>query len=106
MAALVRYRWPGNVRELRNVIERAMILATDATLHVALPEHHDEHAPAAPAPAAVATTLQQSERRQIEETLVQCGWRIRGEGGAAARLGLKPTTLESRMRKLGISRPG
>jgi transcriptional regulator with GAF, ATPase, and Fis domain len=99
MAALVRYRWPGNVRELRNVIERAMILATDATLHVALPESHDEHEPAVPA------TLSQSERRQIEETLVQCGWRIRGEGGAAARLGLKPTTLESRMRKLGIHRP-
>jgi transcriptional regulator with GAF, ATPase, and Fis domain len=106
MAAIVRYPWPGNVRELRNVLERAMILATDATLPVALPEHHDE--PASPAPgrtAASATTLEQSERRQIEETLVQCGWRIRGESGAAARLGLKPTTLESRMRKLGISRP-
>jgi transcriptional regulator with GAF, ATPase, and Fis domain len=101
MAALVRYPWPGNVRELRNVIERAMILATDATLQVTLPEHDDEREPAAP-----ATTLQQSERRQIEETLAQCGWRIRGEGGAAARLGIKPTTLESRMRKLGISRPG
>jgi transcriptional regulator with GAF, ATPase, and Fis domain len=106
MAALVRYPWPGNVRELRNVIERAMILATDATLNVALPAQQDENAPAACAPTAVATTLQQSERLQIEETLFLCGWRIRGEGGAAERLGLKPTTLESRMRKLGISRPG
>jgi transcriptional regulator with GAF, ATPase, and Fis domain len=99
MAALARYPWPGNVRELRNVLERAMILATGATLHVALPESQD-------APEPAAKTLQQSERRQIEETLAQCGWRIRGESGAAARLGLKPTTLESRMRKLGISRPG
>jgi transcriptional regulator of acetoin/glycerol metabolism len=101
MAALVRYRWPGNVRELRNVIERAMILATDSTLRVALPE-----APDMRAPAATATTLLESERRQIEAALAQCGWRIRGDAGAAARLGLKPSTLESRMRKLGISRPG
>ena len=107
MEALARYPWPGNVRELRNVIERAMILATGPTLHVALPEHHDEPESRTAASAQVPpATLEQSERRQIEETLAQCGWRIRGESGAAARLGLKPTTLESRMRKLGISRPG
>jgi transcriptional regulator with GAF, ATPase, and Fis domain len=100
MAALARYRWPGNVRELRNVIERAMILASDSTLRITLPETTDERAP-----APAAATLQDSERRHIEVTLAQCGWRIRGEGGAAARLGLKPSTLESRMRKLGISRP-
>jgi transcriptional regulator with GAF, ATPase, and Fis domain len=100
MAALTRYRWPGNVRELRNVIERAMILATDSTLRITLPETPD-----ARALAATVTTLQDSERRHIEGTLAQCGWRIRGESGAAARLGLKPSTLESRMRKLGISRP-
>jgi transcriptional regulator with GAF, ATPase, and Fis domain len=98
MAALARYRWPGNVRELRNVIERAMILATDPTLQITLPETPDERAPA-------AATLRDSERRHIEATLAQCGWRIRGESGAAARLGLKPSTLESRMRRLGISRP-
>jgi transcriptional regulator with GAF, ATPase, and Fis domain len=101
MAALGRYRWPGNVRELRNVIERAMILATDSTLRITLPETPDERAP-----VATAATLQDSERRHIEAMLAQCGWRIRGESGAAARLGLKPSTLESRMRKLGISRPG
>jgi transcriptional regulator with GAF, ATPase, and Fis domain len=100
MAALARYRWPGNVRELRNVVERAMILATDSTLRIALPE-----APGVRVPAATATTLLQSERRLIEAALAQCGWRIRGESGAAARLGLKPSTLESRMRKLGIVRP-
>jgi transcriptional regulator with GAF, ATPase, and Fis domain len=101
MGALVRYPWPGNVRELRNVIERAMILATDSTLRIALPETPDGRAPAPATPA----TLQDSERRHIEAMLAQCGWRIRGESGAAARLGLKPSTLESRMRKLGISRP-
>jgi formate hydrogenlyase transcriptional activator len=99
MAALARYRWPGNVRELRNVIERAMILATDSTLRVTLPEVRDERES-----AATPGTLQDSERRHIAATLAQCGWRIRGESGAAARLGLKPSTLESRMRKLGISR--
>jgi transcriptional regulator with GAF, ATPase, and Fis domain len=106
MAAFARYPWPGNVRELRNVLERAMILATDATLRVVLPDHRDEPVRPAPAPAAAPTTLLQSERHQIEATLAQCGWRIRGANGAAACLGLKPTTLESRMRKLGISRPG
>jgi len=100
MAALARYRWPGNVRELRNLVERAMILATGSTLRIALPEMSDVLAP-----AAAATTLEDSERRHIESALAQCGWRIRGDGGAAARLGLKPSTLESRMRKLGISRP-
>jgi transcriptional regulator with GAF, ATPase, and Fis domain len=100
MGALARYLWPGNVRELRNVIERAMILAGDSTLRIALPE-----APDVRVPAPNATTLLESERRLIEAALAQCGWRIRGESGAAARLGLKPSTLESRMRKLGIGRP-
>jgi len=100
MAALARYGWPGNVRELRNVVERAMIRATDSTLRIALPETRAE-----PAPATHGPTLKDSERRHIEAMLAECGWRIRGERGAAARLGLKPSTLESRMRKLGISRP-
>lgn len=100
MAALARYRWPGNVRELRNVVERAMILATGSTLHIPLPATADSTEP-----VATPTTLQDSERREIVAALAQCGWRIRGDSGAAARLGLKPSTLESRMRKLGISRP-
>ena len=78
-----------------------MILATDSTLRITLPETTDERAPA----ATTLTTLNESDRRHIEATLVQCGWRVRGESGAAARLGLKPSTLESRMRKLGINRP-
>jgi transcriptional regulator with GAF, ATPase, and Fis domain len=99
MAALQGYPWPGNVRELRNVIERAMILATDGTLRVTLPRSEER------APVAATASLADAERRHIEDMLVQCGWRVRGDTGAAARLGLKPTTLESRMRKLGIARP-
>jgi transcriptional regulator with GAF, ATPase, and Fis domain len=102
MAALQAYAWPGNVRELRNVVERAMILCRDGALRVALPEGH--HAGAA-APAFAEGTLAERERREIETVLARCGWRIRGSGGAAERLGLKPTTLESRMKKLGIERP-
>jgi transcriptional regulator with GAF, ATPase, and Fis domain len=66
-----------------------------------------ETASHAPAPAATPTqgTLAERERREIESVLARCGWRIRGTGGAAERLGLKPTTLESRMKKLGIERP-
>jgi transcriptional regulator with GAF, ATPase, and Fis domain len=106
MAALQAYPWPGNVRELRNVVERAMILCRDGVLRVSLPEVA-ETASHAPAPAATPTqgTLAERERREIESVLARCGWRIRGTGGAAERLGLKPTTLESRMKKLGIERP-
>jgi len=97
MDALQRYAWPGNVRELRNVIERAVILNPGPTLHVDLP-----------APTAGATTtdgsLNTASRRHITKVLDDVSWRIRGRGGAAERLGLKPSTLESRMRKLGIKR--
>jgi transcriptional regulator with GAF, ATPase, and Fis domain len=98
MATLQQYRWPGNIRELRNVVERAMILATGPRLTLTLP-------------AAPAGTHQRSarladvEREHIRSVLESVGWRIRGAGGAAARLGLKPTTLETRMAKLGLSRP-
>ena len=109
MTALLTYPWPGNVRELRNLIERAMILAQGPTLHVALgPE---------PMPAtqktrreiplmAPASTLAARECDHIRQVLEQTGWRIRGSGGAAERLGIKPTTLESRMKRLGLRRPG
>ena len=99
MAALEAYAWPGNVRELRNVIERAMILARDTTLHVSL-GRTPARAPARPAPG----TLLDNERTLILRALEQTGWRIRGAGGAAERLDLKPTTLESRIQKLGIKR--
>jgi formate hydrogenlyase transcriptional activator len=99
LADLQRYGWPGNVRELRNVIERAVILATGSTL-----------APIAPgvsffSSAPAASTLLDLQTQHITAVLKSCGWRIRGASGAANRLGLKPTTLESRMAKLGISRP-
>ena len=97
MDALRAYPWPGNIRELRNVIERAVILTDSSTLRVAVGT--------APAGRAAAPTLAATERAQIVAALEQTGWRIRGPGGAAALLGLNPTTLESRLKKLGLSRP-
>jgi len=98
MAALQAYPWPGNIRELRNVVERAMIMATGETLTIALPE------PAGTSGLASAR-LEDIERDHIRRVLDATAWRIRGAGGAADRLGLAPTTLESRMTKLGLSRP-
>jgi transcriptional regulator with GAF, ATPase, and Fis domain len=98
MDALRHYPWPGNIRELRNVIERAVILTDGSTLRVPV------GAAVAPGRAA-APTLAATERAQIVAALEQTGWRIRGPGGAAALLGLNPTTLESRLKKLGLSRP-
>ena len=98
MAALQRYSWPGNIRELRNVVERALILATGHRLNI-------------PVPAIVAAGKSRSARlvdvqkEHIRRVLETAGWRIRGTGGAAERLGLRPTTLETRMAKLGLARP-
>jgi len=95
---LLAYPWPGNVRELRNVVERAMILATGSRLRISTPDLD---------PSAASTTGQtHMERAEILQALRDAGWRIRGLHGAAARLRLKPTTLESRMKKLGLNRPG
>jgi len=99
MAALQAYSWPGNIRELRNVVERAMILSTGAKLTIALPE---SSAAAAQTPSG---RLVDVERDHIRKVLEATSWRIRGAGGAADRLGLAPTTLESRMAKLGLVRP-
>ena len=95
--ALAEYSWPGNVRELRNAVERAMILATGPVLSIEVPRAIG--ADSTPAPRVAA-------RDQVEQVLHETGWRIRGPHGAAARLGVKPTTLESRIRKLGLARPG
>lgn len=98
LETLQRHRWPGNVRELRNLMERSVILSDTRVLVVPL------GAAAAPESDS-ATTLEEVERRHILQTLENTGWRIQGPGGAAEQLGLIPTTLHSRLKKLGISRP-
>jgi len=96
---LQSYPWPGNVRELRNVIERAMIISTGSTLKIELSD-------SVPNGTQQSLALNDVERIHIEQVLGQTGWRIRGKNGAAEILGLKPTTLEFRMAKLGVRRPG
>jgi formate hydrogenlyase transcriptional activator len=101
MEALTRYHWPGNVRELENLIERAVILSRGPTLHVPLPEDRLS----GNAPSLSLLTLAAAEREHILRALTETDWVIAGPRGAAARLGMKRTTLQSRMAKLGISRP-
>jgi formate hydrogenlyase transcriptional activator len=113
MDALCAYPWPGNIRELQNLVERAVILSTDGSLPNPLPSAECveifstaeliSHPVASPPPA---TTLRDSERSLILQALQTVGWVIGGPKGAAARLGLKRTTLIHRMKKLGIARPG
>ena len=98
LEALNRYDWPGNVRELRNVIERAMIVAKGPKLWI------DLAGPAA-SPSMPSLAIWENECQLIRKVLDMTGWRVRGKNGAAEILGLKPTTLESRMAKLGIRRP-
>src|SRR5438093_3647608 len=104
LEALRRYGWPGNVRELANLLERAMILSKGRTLEVPLAElkrrrplvdHEDG-----------ASTLEDVERTHIRRVLGETNWMLGGPRGAAARLGMKRTTLQSLMRRLGITRPG
>jgi formate hydrogenlyase transcriptional activator len=102
MSALSSYQWPGNIRELQNLIERAVILSNDGVLPNPLPTAETEQrATISPGP----TTLRDSERTLILQTLEGVGWVIGGPKGAAAKLGLKRTTLIHKMQKLGISRP-
>jgi formate hydrogenlyase transcriptional activator len=99
MGALEAYHWPGNIRELRNVIERAMILSQGPKLYIKLSQ-------AALKPIAVkamAGSLDEAELTIIRQAVEQCNWRIRGSNGAAALLNMKPTTLESRIKKLGLT---
>jgi len=113
MAALKSYSWPGNVRELRNVIERALITSTGGSLGLegALPESGERPAPPAPpgrsGPDEILSDrrLRRIERENMIAALQRSEWRVSGAGGAAALLGISPSTFKSRMKALGIERP-
>ncbi len=106
--ALAAHSWPGNVRELENAIERAAILTRGHILDLPEPLSRSGAtlAPGGAAPgASAARTLAEVERDHVLDTLARTGWRVSGDRGAAKILGLKPTTLEARMTKLGSARP-
>jgi len=98
MEDLQHYPWPGNARELRNVVEHAMIVCSGKTLDVHPPRM-------ASSEISSNLSLEDAERRHILGVLQKSGWRLTGQGGAAGILGLKRTTLQSKMKKLGIRRP-
>ncbi len=98
MHALQSYSWPGNVRELKNIIEHAMILSNHDALIVRLPD-------AVQSETNMTQNLHDIERMHVVFVLEKVGWRLSGEGGAAEALGLKRTTLQAKMKKLGIKRP-
>jgi DNA-binding NtrC family response regulator len=111
---LQHYDWPGNIRELRNVIERSVILARGGPLHFDVPSND-----AVPAPSPLRSppgdhagpgflteaAWHQKERENLIAVLHQAGWKIKGPNGAAELLGIKPTTLLSRLKKMGLQRP-
>ena len=100
MKALQDYPWPGNVRELESVLERAVILCPGPVLQLA-----DKLEISSLPLSSTVRTLEEMERNQILKTLSETRWRIEGKDGAAAILGLNPSTLRARMHKLGIVRP-
>ena len=102
MDALSRYSWPGNIRELQNLMERAALLSTGPSLRVPLAEILTDSGLSA---ASGGNALEQAEREQIVRALRESNWVVGGARGAAARLGLKRTSLAYKMQKLGISRP-
>jgi len=103
MDALAQYPWPGNIRELENIIERAVILSPGSELYLNLGDLKTDgdgsEKPARP------VSLADAERDHILGVLRDTGWVLSGPNGAAARLDMKRTTLQSKMKKLGISRP-
>jgi PAS domain S-box-containing protein len=98
METLKRYAWPGNARELRNIVEHAMIISSGGKLDISPPIQRSED-------VAFTDTLEDVERNHILGVLAKTGWRVTGKNGAAEILGLKRTTLQAKMRKLGIKRP-
>jgi formate hydrogenlyase transcriptional activator len=108
MTALSRYHWPGNIRELENLIERAVILSSGSKLEVPLGELGELEQRSGSdgfESARPLTTLEEAEREHIRQALHQANWQVGGPSGAAVRLGMKRTTLQSKMAKLGIERP-
>jgi formate hydrogenlyase transcriptional activator len=114
MKALVHYYWPGNIRELQNVIERAVILSTGKVLRIPVGElkrvansqRQRSAAPLASNPTPIRSVLEDTERQQIVSVLEETNWVVGGPSGAAARLGMKRSTLQFRIQKLGIERNG
>ncbi len=108
LARLERYAWPGNIRELQNVLERACVLSPGPVVEILdelRPISGGEAAPAVPAAAQDAiVTLEESERIHIRQALAATAGRLHGPDGAAALLGINPSTLRSRMKKLGITK--
>jgi len=118
IAKLQNYDWPGNVRELRNVIERAVILARGGSLDFDLPIAALPSSPSLPAPfpehsgaegaekeLLTEAELQRLERDNLLAALNKANWKIKGPDGASELLGVKPTTLLSRMKKWGLEKP-
>jgi formate hydrogenlyase transcriptional activator len=111
MKALCRYHWPGNIRELQNVIERAVIVSSGPVLRVPVgdlrqrPQPPKTETPSeAPGPKNIRNVLEEAERKQIIDVLQETNWVVAGPNGAAIRLGMKRSTLQFHMQKLGISR--
>jgi len=98
MEVMQRYRWPGNAREVRNIVEKAMITSCGGTLRLLPPSQNLDEPPA-------GRNLEAVERRHILSVLLETGWRVAGKGGAAEILGINRSTLQSKMKKLGIKRP-
>jgi formate hydrogenlyase transcriptional activator len=105
MTALARYHWPGNIRELENFIERAVILSRGSTLAAPLSELKQQRKADGTGVPQPRATLEDAEREHIRHALQESNWTVGGPFGAAARLGMKRTTLQSKMEKLGIARP-
>ena len=115
LAQLQAYNWPGNIRELRNVIQRAVILARGGPLRFDLPMSQPPPRTSCPKPAPAGgparkflteIEMQQRERENLLAAVEAADWKVMGSGGAAELLGLKPTTLFSRMKKFGLAKPG